>query len=557
MRSPPAVRRPLALTLAPWALALCAITTEAHAQPGRPRPTEARDAGAEPEEPPDPGSPRASMTRFVALAREGRWSDAARYLDVPRSREAEAPLLATHLKEVLDRNFWLDPAALSVEPLGDPTDGLPPRTDEVGRVRGPSGALEPVRVARHDYPDGPRWVFTRYTVSRVDVWYAQLDGRWAREHLPGWLRASGPRELLLWQWAALPLIALVALALGRLVIAVALNLVTRALRRRQPDFDVALTRGPAGPLSALVAVPLCHAAVAELGLYPPAQSFVTGLLRAGLFVALFWGLWRSVALLSQAVLDSPWGRSRPGSVTLVPMGARVLRILIFALSVTAVLSALGYPVASLLAGLGIGGLALALAAQKTGEHLFGSVAIGLDQPFRVGDFIKVEDHMGTIESVGLRSTRMRTLDRTVVTIPNGKLADLRVENYSARDRFHLHCILGLARSTTAERARAVIQSLRDTLLAHPLIWEDDLWVAVKEISSDAVVVELRAWFKVTAFDDFHPIRTELLLRFLEVVEAAGAELAYPTRTVQLVGSPAPSTVTPPGHNPPEPSRLGH
>ncbi|MEZ4410514.1 MAG: mechanosensitive ion channel [Polyangiales bacterium] len=194
---------------------------------------------------------------------------------------------------------------------------------------------------------------------------------------------------------------------------------------------------------------------------------------------------------------------------------------------------------------------------EDGEHFSAPSPSAPDQPFRVGDFIKVEDHAGTVESVGLRSTRMRTLDRTVVTIPNGKLADLRVENYSARDRFHLHCTLGLALSTPSERTRAVMQALRDTLTAHPLIWPDDTWVALKEISSDAVVVELRAWFQVTTFNDFHPIRTEMLMRFLEVIEEAGVELAYPTHTVHLVPGADGPAVTPAGHNPPDPSRLGH
>lgn len=538
------VRPSLAILAVCLALFVITLPGALSAQPSRSATTESRDAGADTEDLVDPGSPRASMAQFVSLARQNRWPEAARFLDLTRAQSGDGARLAAELKEVIDRHFWLDPTALSSQPFGDPNDGLPPRTDEIGRVRGPSGTLEPIRISRRENSNGPKWSFTRQTVSRIDVWYDQLDARWARERLPAWLRAIGPRELLRWQWAALPVIALGALAVSRLFVSIALGLFTFFMRRRDGDFDPALPRGAAGPLSALLAIPFVHAAVAELGLYAPARSFVTGLLRAGLFVAIFWGLWRSVALLSQAVLESPWARTRPGSVTLVPLGARVLRIVIFALSVTAILSALGYPVASLLAGLGIGGLALALAAQKTGEHLFGSVAIGLDQPFRIGDYIKVEDFAGTVESVGLRSTRLRTVDRTVITIPNGKLADLRIENFSPRDRFHLYSTFGLAHDTPSTKLTAVLESLRAVLVDHPSRWPDELWVGVKELTTDAVVVEARVWFTVDSFEVFHALRTEVLLSLLSVIERSDVRLAYPARSVFIThqrGHGAPAT----------------
>ena len=136
------------------------------------------------------------------------------------------------------------------------------------------------------------------------------------------------------------------------------------------------------------------------------------------------------------------------------------KIAAIAVAAIAVLSEFGYPVTSLVAGLGIGGIALALAAQKTVENLFGSLSIGIDQPFRVGDYINVDTISGTVESIGLRSTRIRTLDRTLVTLPNGKLADMRVESFAERDRIRFICVLALTRSTKAAAVREVLDGAR-------------------------------------------------------------------------------------------------
>lgn len=509
------------------ALSLCLFAPAAGAQPARPP----GPAAPEPEEVVAPDSPRASMARFLEHARAGRWPEAGRYLDAPRG--STAAVVARELVEVLDRHVWVDPGSLSGDAQGDTGDGLPTRVDEVARIPGPTGTPEPVRITRREFDDGVRWVFTRQTATRVTVWYGSLEGRWLRERLPAWSLRLGPKNLLRWQWAALPLILLASLAVARLLASLSVRALTKVTHRAWPDLDGRLTARALGPVTALWTAPLCGLAVDPLGLYPPAQRFVDGILRAWLFVSIFWALWRSVAVLAQGILGTQWSQAHPGSVTLIPLGAKAMKVVIVALAVTAVLSSLGYPVASLVAGLGIGGLALALAAQKTGEQLFGSVAIGLDQPFRVGEYVKVEDHEGTVESVGLRSTRIRTMKRTVVTIPNGKLADMRVENFSARDRFYFHCVLGLATDTPPETLRALLDAVRALLLAHPQRAEDDTPSAfVKDVSAEAVLVEVQAWFRAEDLTEFIPLRTELYLAVLAAVRAQGATLAAPVRVLR-------------------------
>jgi MscS family membrane protein len=471
-----------------------------------------------------PDSPRASMANFYDLARRRRWGDAARYLDVPHAQLNEAPRLAQRLKEVLDRHLWLQPATLSSSSHGDPDDGLAANVEEIGVIPGPDEGPDPVRLVRKDSSTGARWVFSRATVQRVNVWYGRLEGHWLRDHLPPWLLTTGPRDLLWWQWIALPLLGLVGFAVGRLLAWLTGRLTRRFTASRETWWSETLRARAKIPLTAFWTVIVVRLAAPWLHLYRPAQGFVEGLLRAALFGVVFWGFWRTIDVFARTISESAWADGHPSADTLIPLGARVARIVVFIVAVIVVLSQLGYAVTSLLAGLGIGGLALALAAQKTGEHLLGSIAIGIDQPFRVGDYVKVDDVTGTIESVGLRSTQIRTDDRTLVTIPNGKLADMRTESYTARDRMRLYCTLPLAHGTTAEQVRKATDGIRAKITAHPKHWPDTTYVMVKDITLTAVNLEVWAWFTTTSFDEFTGIRHEMLLSFLEVLTSEGVKL---------------------------------
>jgi MscS family membrane protein len=250
-------------------------------------------------------------------------------------------------------------------------------------------------------------------------------------------------------------------------------------------------------------------------------------------VVLFWSLWRVVDVVSGVAARSRWALSAPASRSLVPLGARVAKAMVAAVAAVALLSLLGYPVASLLAGLGLGGLAVALAAQKTVENLFGAFSLGVDQPFREGDFVKIEDFVGTVETIGLRSTRIRTLDRTLVTLPNGRRADMRLESYAVRDRLRLAAVIGLVYETTAGQMREVLEGLERVLRAHPKIWPDAVVVRFSELAASSLNIEVMAWFRTTDWSEFQLIRQDVLLQFMEVVERAGTSFAFPTQTVHV------------------------
>ncbi|MGE3453629.1 MAG: mechanosensitive ion channel family protein [Kofleriaceae bacterium] len=238
--------------------------------------------------------------------------------------------------------------------------------------------------------------------------------------------------------------------------------------------------------------------------------------------------------IARSILEQrAWAVDRPASRSLLVIGARFAKVTVVLLGVIIVLAQLGVSVASLIAGLGIGGLAVALAAQKTVENLFGTLSIGVDQPMREGDFVKIQDFVGTVEEIGLRSTRVRTLDRTLITIPNGDLANQRIESFTARDRIRLACVLSLLYKTTASQMRAVIADLERVLREHPKIWPDSIVVRFRELASSSLDIEVMAWFETVDWNEFQVIRQDVLLQFMEVVERHGAWFAHPTRTLHI------------------------
>jgi MscS family membrane protein len=474
------------------------------------------------------------LSRFFELAGDRRYDDAARFLDIPDSLRARAPDLARQLETVLDRHLGVDLEQISGEASGDMTDNLPATIEHLGTIPTPDGALRPVRLVRSTAdPDVP-WRFARQTVLMVPVWYAALDDRWLIEFIPEALQRDGPFRIELWQWIALPLLVALSWALGHLIGGIGRRVAGRITSRTRTTWDDALI----GQLSAPVAVALGLAVFASLlpvlGLHRAAADAFYRIIRAGVYFAIFWGLWRFVNVGHGILSASAWALTTPSSRSLLPLGARVAKAVLVAIAVVSVLSMLGFPIASLLAGLGIGGLALALAAQKTVENLFGAFSIGADQPFREGDFVKVEDFTGTVEKIGLRSTRFRTLDRTVITIPNGKLADMRLETFAARDRLRLFVVVGLVYDTTPAQLREVLAGIDRLLHAQPKLFPEGVNVVLRELAASSLDVEVSAWFMTSDWMEFTRIRQEVLLQVMEVVDKAGTSIAFPTRTVHLL-----------------------
>jgi MscS family membrane protein len=358
-------------------------------------------------------------------------------------------------------------------------------------------------------------------------------------YLPSILTWPRVLEMSLWQWLALPLLALLAGAIGMLAI--------RAIRRpltastsialAEPAELVQRTSAPARLIASVVVFLLL---LPWVGLEVPAYAAAR---KVGIVVAAIAFVWlgsRCMDEASRRAVARVSAAGRMDAAGLIPTISRVAKLALAAIVFVVLAQNFGMNVTGVLAGLGVGGLAVALAAQKTVENLFGGVSLVADRPIRVGDFCRFGDRVGTIEAIGLRSTRIRTLDRTVVTIPNAEFSGLQLENYSARDRIWLKLRLGLRYETRPEQLRQVLSALRKLLRDHPRVDPDPARVRFVDLGAYSLDLELFAYIRTRDFDEYLAIREELLLSIMEVVEACGAGFAFPSQTIYGVSDLAPS-----------------
>lgn len=484
-----------------------------------------------------PETPRGAVRAYLDSCRAEEFASAARYLDLgdlPASeRDQRGPELARRLKIVLDQTLWVNLDTLSTAPEGHAEDGLPGGFDRVGTIATPRGEIE-VLVARGTDPSGASiWQFASSTVGSVPTLWEEFGYGPVGEYLPDEFFTVRFLEVDLWQWLGLAL-----LVFGGWIGAwIATGLLKRAVspfvRRTQTDLDDRLADLMTGPVRLSIALVLFHLGTYALRLRVPVQESVGGVLKGLGVIAGTWLLMRIAHVITDVIRDRLVLEGRTSVVTMVPLARKTIKAVLIAFAAIGFLQNLGFNITGVLAGLGVGGLAVALAAQKTVENLFGGVMVTVDQPVRVGDFCRFGDKVGTVEEVGLRSTRVRTLDRTVVTVPNAEFAQVQIENFASRDRMRLHTVLGLRYETTPDQLRHVLAGLRRLLSAHPRITDDPARVRFVAFGPHSLDLEVFAYADTTDWNEFLKIREDVYLRMMDVVAESGTGFAFPSQTLYL------------------------
>lgn len=442
--------------------------------------------------------------------------------------------LARRFQEVLDRGgSVVTPAELSSDPSGNVNDGLAPDVERFGEIKA-DGQKAPLLAKRIKRDDKMLWLVSEATLDQIPLLARELTGRTSEapwvDFLPeGPSVAGAPAS----HW--LILIVLAALSFG---LAWALTGLREPIERliRRGGAETKLSRfieKCAGPMRLIITVLVFGIAAQAIGVSVIARYRAVFAVQIVGWFALAWLLWRCADAASEVVL----GRmSRLGQLTAysaVSFLNRAFKVLLAVLLVAAFLRAFGVNVTAGFAALGVGGLAIALGAQKLFENLIGSLTLIADRPVRIGDFCRFGDTLGTVEEIGIRSTRIRTLDRTILTVPNGEFSTLHIENYSHRDRFWFHPTLNLRYETTADQMRFVIKELREMLAKHPKIQQDSLRVRMTALGTYSLNVEIFAYIFAWDYSTFLEIQEDLLLGCMEIVEKSGTGFALPSSTLFL------------------------
>ncbi len=354
-----------------------------------------------------------------------------------------------------------------------------------------------------------------------------------------WIRELGPWTVgqvvlaFLYLAAALVLRQIVTVVLGRRLRKLAAGTETEA-----DDLALNAVVGPIGTVALITGLYLAFRLLASEFEELVASSATVFKLLLTLVIA--WGVFRLVD--AAAIILAELARRTDTSLddSLIILLRKSAKVLVGIMAFLLAAQNLGYSVSGLLAGLGIGGFAFALASKDTIANLFGGATILLDKPFRVGDWITLENADGTVEEIGLRSTRIRTFAKTLVSIPNQALANATVENHSLMPKRRVKMTVGVTYEATPDQMRDLVSRVEKLLRNHPDVHQEFLMVKFTEFSESSLDLLVYYFSTTTDWVAHLQVRQEINLAIMDLVEKVGLSIAFPTRTVHLVEEEAPA-----------------
>jgi len=474
-------------------------------------------------------TPRSTAVGFLQAGEQGDFERAARYLDfrnLPADvRDLPPAELAEQLYLVVIRALWLDLDALSDDRDGAVEEGVPAYRDLVGRI--PAGERNFDLLMQHvpgDQPGSLVWKLSNVTVADIPEMYGIYGyPEWVelfRERFDGGATFLGVESF---KWVILLVVAVVLWPLLWLVFFGVSRLVSSPRSGLYPEVRQLLTR----QLPVLLLVIAGAWLLRELGLGATAQKAFKAHTLGTLFAT--WFLFGVIDLVRAIRREKFLAIGRTDAAVLGRPMANALKLLVAMLALLLWLSNMGVNISALLAGLGVGGVAMALALQKPIEDLFGAVTLYSQRPISTGDVCRYGNHFGKVEEIGLRSTRIRTQGNTVVSVPNSRLAYEDIENISARRNVWYQPLIRLRIDTSAEQMREVVTRIRQMLIDDERVLNDVLRVQFRQFGEYSLDVKVHCYVDTTDFNEYLQIAEELNFRILEIVHAAGAHLALPER----------------------------
>jgi MscS family membrane protein len=492
-------------------------------------------------------TPRGTVLGFLTAARRAEYALARQYLDTPYSGE-RAETLAHQLFVVLDARLPARLTQISDAPEGTRTNPLTPDQDVVGTIRTATGSVDIVVTRVDRGTAGSIWLFSRTTLDATPGLYAEVAASQGESVLPQFLTSTRIWRVRLVDWLAV-LLGIPAFYLATVLLNRLLMFLTRPVWRR-----LFAESSPAGrnvlplPARLLLLALVGRWLLSSLPLSLAVRQFWTHATTLMMIAAVVWMLVLLDGEIEQYIKRHVLRANVAAASSLLRLFRRAVDLLVIFVGLLLALKYFGVDPTPALAGLGVGGIAVALAAQKTLENVVAGASLIFDQAVRVGDFLKMGDTAGIVDHIGLRSTRIRTLDRTVVSIPNGQIANVSLETLSARDKYWFHPIVGLRYETTPGQLRAVVSDIRKLLGEHRSVEPGSVRVRFFRLGSFSLDVDISAYLYARDWNHFLEIQEELLFGVMDAVARAGTEIAFPSQTMYVAnapraGTPSDSSVT--------------
>ncbi len=471
-------------------------------------------------------TPHGTVLGFLKAMQRDDYERAVDYLDT-RQTGKRAQQLALQLNYILNQSVSAAAAKLNAKPEGNLQDNLPVNQEIVGVIKTKKGEYKLERVQKDNNP--PIWLFSSETLKSVPQISEEIDVPWMEQHLPASLTETQLAGQPLYRWGLPFVVFPLTFFVGWLFTTLLFALLREPLRRRLDETLLQKLGQLRKPLLLLFAAAAVY--VISLGSFSLlGRLFWTFMASTIAVVGTMWLVIRLIDIGTEVI-----ERRRPTAANaVIRLSATLLKALAVVTGLVIVFYYFaGINLTAVVAGLGVGGIAVAFAAQKTIENFFGGVFLVWDKPIRLGDFCKAGEHQGTVEHIGLRSTQIRTLNRTVVSIPNGQLSSISIENFTLRDRFLFRHTLNLRCETATDQLRFLLAQIRELLYQHPRVDSATARIRFVGLGPSSLDVEIFAHVLEISQESFLAVQEDLLLRIMDLVESSGSGFAFPSQILYM------------------------
>jgi len=379
------------------------------------------------------------------------------------------------------------------------------------------------------------WVFSESTLQQIPAIYSDTFSVFVEailDNLPDWAFTTW-LDVQLWQYLAIFLWLLIGLVLRKIFEFVLDNYVRRVARKTSFQWDDDLLDGVERPSGFIFLMAFYLLTFSNLQLSVTINYWLSNILEIATSAGFVWLFYNLSDVFSKYLGSLTSKTENKLDDQLIPLIRKTLRFFVVVMGVILILQNNGYNVASLIAGLGIGGLAVALAARETLANFFGSVTIFLDRPFKIGDWIKVGDVQGTVEEVGFRSTRIRTFYNSLVSVPNSNLANMDIDNLGLRQYRRLKTVLNLTYSTTPEQMEAFVEGVKAIVKANKHFRQDFYEIHFNAFGAHSLDVLIYTFLDVPDWSTELQQKHNFFLEILRLAEDVGVEFAFPTQTLHM------------------------
>ena len=485
-------------------------------------------------------TPRGTMQGFMQALAQNDWALAINYIDVNNNKNPSATIQS--LKAALDSGGRInEQLQISNDPAGNLDDKLPPNLDKVGEINAPNtnkGSID-ILLQRVKQNNGTQvWLISQQTLQQVSTLSPNAKPTLVERYVPKKWLDEDIKGYSVGHIAAVIALLFATYVLSLLISQLFFWLFRTIYLATHPDKEKRF------PIDGRVVVPaamvITGVIIKELmivvGINLVARNVVSKLADMLSWVALAWLLLRIMDLVFKRAENYASNNNHPERLSVLNLLRKVVKVILLAIAAIVILGNLGFDLTTGIAALGIGGVALALGAQKTIENLVGSVSVVADQPVNVGDYCRFGSQEGTVEDIGIRSTRLRTTDRTVVTIPNGNFSSMSIENVSKRDMFHFSQVFYVSRDSDIDKLKEFLEQTQIYITNHPDTNSMLNQVRISGTQQDAYLVEVRCYMTVKGVMDFNQKQTEMILQIAELMQDVGLKNALPTSRV-MMGKP--------------------